>query len=167
MPSARRLAPPLALAAVALLAAACGANVSSSSATSTTTTTTTTHDTVTTTTGADGSGGGTTSSAGGSHSGGAGGAGPCIVYGQATKACQADGDCGWVALGCYCGPQPAIGIGKAFAEKAAACEQESASHCELGCAVQMAHRAEDGTTDEDGGAVAVHCKQGECATTIE
>lgn len=99
--------------------------------------------------------------------GGAGGAAACAVGDPAWKACGTADDCAWVALGCYCGVQPVVGVAKTVAEQAAACEQAAAQDCMLGCPNAPGHQAEDGHEDVDGGAIAVRCNGGLCTTVIE
>jgi hypothetical protein len=101
--------------------------------------------------------------AGASADGGA----ACPTYDAADKACTTADDCATVARGCYCGPQPVLGIAKALAAKAATCEADAAAHCALGCANMPGQVAEDGKGNQDGGTIGVVCDQGECKTVLE
>jgi hypothetical protein len=118
--------------------------------------------------GADaGAGGG----GGGGGTGGAGGGFACPKFGQtygaAAKACVATDDCTMVAIGCYCGSQPVVGVAKASAAAAKACEAAAAQSCALGCAVMDDTVAEDGKSPGDGGTIVARCDEGACHSVVE
>jgi hypothetical protein len=71
-----------------------------------------------------------------------------------------DGDCTTVAIGCYCGQQPVVGVAKTFGSAAAACEAKSAATCARGCANFPGQMAEDGRSSSDG-TITVHCIAGD------
>lgn len=103
---------------------------------------------------------------GGGGDGGDGGP-TCPTYTDADKACVSVADCATVALGCYCGSQPVVGVSKTLSDLANACEADAASQCELGCVSGPGQVAEDGNNNADGGTITVKCDTGKCHTVVE
>jgi hypothetical protein len=90
-----------------------------------------------------------------------------MTYSMTDKACATVADCTTVAVGCYCGAQPVIGIAKSISALATACEAESAKTCARGCANSPGQVAEDGQNADDGGTIVVKCDMAQCHTVVE
>jgi hypothetical protein len=88
----------------------------------------------------------------------------CGTY---SKKCTTVSDCTTVALGCFCGAQPVIGIAKSVAATASACEQTARAGCALGCPNAPGRTAEDNQNDIDGGTIKVLCDNAECHTVLQ
>lgn len=91
----------------------------------------------------------------------------CPTYTDADKTCVSVADCATVAVGCYCGSQPVVGISTTLSDLANACETDAANHCALGCASGPGQVAEDGKNALDGGKLTVKCDVGRCHTVVE
>jgi hypothetical protein len=89
----------------------------------------------------------------------ASGGGPSSQSYTTLAVCSGDADCTFVLAGCYCGSQPALGVAKAYAAAAAACQQQSGNLCGLGCANFPGVHTEDNEQSEDGGTVHVRCEK--------
>jgi len=90
-----------------------------------------------------------------------------MTYTTADKACTTVADCTTVAIGCYCGAQPVIGIAKSISALATACELQSGMTCARGCANSPGQVAEDGQNAEDGGTIVVKCDANQCHTVVQ
>jgi len=87
--------------------------------------------------------------------------------GPYDKTCLTADDCLMVALGCYCGAQPIIGVAKSAQPAAQACETDAGATCTRGCANAPGHVAEDGQNDEGTGRnLEVLCDAGMCHTVL-
>lgn len=71
--------------------------------------------------------------------------------------CITTADCEKVALGCYCGGQPVVGVATKYAATAAACLDYDMAHCTLGCANMPGLMAQDTKASNSFDAIAVRC----------
>jgi len=94
--------------------------------------------------------------------------GACALVGATyDKTCGTAADCLMVAVGCYCGAEPVIGVAKTAQPAAQACESQAEKSCALGCAKTTGHVGEDGQNDEGTGRnLETLCDAGKCYTAL-
>ncbi|MEO8798929.1 MAG: hypothetical protein ABI551_13660 [Polyangiaceae bacterium] len=85
------------------------------------------------------------------------GVGQSAGVSPAFAACAQASDCRLVALGCYCGNQPIMGVAASYESAAASCEATHASSCALGCSTGLDVVAQDGKTAKALADVSVKC----------
>ena len=87
----------------------------------------------------------------------AGSAYACAMRPPDFDSCLTTADCDKVALGCYCGGQPVIGVATKYFATASACFDYDMAHCDLGCANQPGLMAQDQKATSSFDAIAVRC----------
>jgi hypothetical protein len=81
----------------------------------------------------------------------------CNAPPQDLTTCTRDSDCATVAVGCYCGLQPVIGVAVTYAATAATCQAAAADACTLGCTTMPGQSAQDGNPIPQGQTASVRC----------
>ncbi len=85
--------------------------------------------------------------------------------------CNVDADCTKVMKGCFCGPQPVLGVNNAYASAVQTCEAAEAANCNIRCAQENTYRPSHGAgTVLDPDLIVARCDTtglvGACVTEI-